>query len=194
MDFDSLPAELQAKTDAEIAALIPMFTPNPIAKSKVRRDLMDKKLAYSISNDWGGPIADLRSSGSVPQALKDGLELFFGFLDNGDDAYISTDGEQYAVETWQIMQGLKAIAPVVGTFTFTDEDIDNFYSFGGTRIWKDETEATIAAARQKLADENAFDWKLTYIRNHYLDTPERNKDETTLTANLRAAADWMESQ
>lgn len=156
MDFASIPEQYKSKTDAELASILPYLTSNPVPKAMVENDLRDKDQAWFGATGWKGPIADVIEQ-TLPAPLDElptGVDFFLGFLRATDKDEINTSekvfGEKpYSQKAWSILQGLKAIG------LLTDQDIDDFYSFGGGRPWKDETEATIAAAR--VAHQAAID-------------------------------------
>ena len=151
MNFNDIPAEYQSKTDAELATLLPALSAKPISTSGVEAMLRDKGYARRSafgSQAFVGTLPDVAVNPAYPESLRDGLDLFFGYLMT-DALEINCHKEMYGATTAALLAGLLQIG------VFTQADIDDFYALGGGRPYANETEQTIAAARQVLADEEA---------------------------------------
>lgn len=190
MNFNDIPAEYQSKTDAELAALLPALSSKPISTSEVEALLRDKGYARRSafgSQTFVGTLPDVAVNPAYPESLRDGLDLFFGYLMT-DAIEINCHKEKYGATTAALLSGLLAIG------VFTQTDIDDFYALGGGLPWADETEQTIASARLANESKEVFYQQITHLMDIYLSPAEITLNKTTYVAGLRSAADWLEAQ
>ena len=189
MEFDSIPSELQSKTDAELASLLPHLTSGPIRTERVMVWLRENDLAVRSAfgaKPFSGALPTIAEDPSTPAAIQAGLDLFFGHLLSGA-AEIHTNTEKYALQTSQIFAALKALNAV------TDAQIEDFYKLDGGRPWKDVTEAEITAARSAKATKEGFNSVLAHVNNEILATAEASGDKVTLATAYGAAKAYVEA-
>jgi len=190
MNFQDIPAEYQSKTDAELAALLPVLSARPINTSAVEALLRDKGYARRSafgSQAFVGGLPDLAVNPGYPESLREGLDLFFGYLMT-DALEINCHREMYGATTSALLAGLLQLG------VFTQDDVDDFYALGGGRPYVNETEQTIAAARVAKESKDVFYQQLTHLMDTYISPAEITLDKTTYVAGLRSAADWLEAQ
>jgi hypothetical protein len=193
MDFDSIPIELQSRSDAELAALLPHLTSGPIKVSRVIEWLRETEsngtpLAFRVAfgaSAFEGVLPALAQDGGTAPAVKQGLNLFFGHLLSGDSE-LSTNGEKYAMLTAQVMAYLK------GAGIVQQSDIDAFYSLDGGRPWKDITVGQIASARSTKLAKEAFQLKVSHIENEFLNGALTNLGSDVSKA-LADAKTWWDA-
>jgi hypothetical protein len=169
MDFDSIPIDLQGRSDAELASLLPHLTSGPIKVSRVIEWLRETEsngipLAFRVAfgaSAFDGVLPTLAQADGTDPAVKQGLSLFFGHLLFGDSE-LSTNGEKYALLTAQVMAYLK------GAGIVQQSDIDAFYGLDGGRPWKDVTVEQITASRAAKAAKQAHESKVALIQNQFL--------------------------
>jgi len=189
MEFDSIPTDLQSKTDAELAALLPHLTSGPIKTSRVMVWLRENDLAVRSAfgtKPFSGALPTIAEDPNTPELIRAGLDLFFGHLLSGA-AEIHTNTEKYALQTMQIFAALKLLNAI------TDAQIEDFYKLDGGRPWKNVTESEITTARAAKGDRESFLAVLAHVNNEILGPAEASGDKATLASAFGAAKTYMEA-
>ena len=181
MNFGDLPEELRNKSTAELAAILPVMTSGPIKTSSIITWLREQKLATLVpGNNFEGALVDAQA---ISPEVDKGLKKFLGYLITPGFETMSTHTPAVAVEAATILGVLKQ-ANVV-----TDEQIAAFYALDGGLPYKDETEATIAAAKTAWEAEQAAQTlsdELEAIKAHVeneLISPATTKDLSCISRN-----------
>lgn len=153
-DFGGLSAELQAKTDAELAAILPILTTGPI-KVKDSADgtvglitwLRKQDLAYQVeAGDFIGPIKDASQNQAFAESQRNALRMFLGHIARTDSETLHTNQPDIAALAAGVLAILK------GASIVTDAQIAAFYALDGGLAYPGVTEAEITTSRANYTD------------------------------------------
>ena len=175
-DFSTLSSDLQVKTDAELAAILPTLTNGPIPVGDIITWLRDNNLAIlGPGNQFEGTMMTaVEAMGNA--TVTAGINKFLGFLITPGAEQMHTNTETTAVETAQVL-GILQQAGVV-----TTEQIDAFYSLDGGLAYPAVTEAEITTSRAAFATQVGFEAAFAHIQNTFF-------SQATTTDELITACD-----
>ena len=197
MKWTDIPTEYRSLPVSALKDFLAGVTKKNITVSQIVEFLEEEGLCEYVFSNTGnrfeGPLVTYAEDASTPDAVKNGLDKFLGFLSSGHSHLRCRTKPAIAGETITVINLLLLVNQ------FSVEQADRFWSLGGGRLCPDASEATIQAAKDKFESDklttqahDKFNSDVDSLED-VLDEGRKSFDHDTMADKLEEAATLLRS-